>query len=220
MEVKQTWFKSFSFKSTTKDPLYGNVPAYLDLALRPSAQGSSVQHFPATFYQHFQNKTDVQTRGRKKWTSVLTLIFGASSWLTETDTSVCLDVFKQGSSSQLCPTSEAASLDLLVLPVRSSLNWTVYGWSWLTIQSCCPGFNLATLSLPTTKESTDVGFTPSWGKRLKTGLINNYNTMYSINKDFNNNWDVHWVIKKSQMLLKRITVKKKKSTIPTCLTLT
>lgn len=116
-------------KSTKKILFYRDVPAYLGLALRPSDQGSSVQHFPATFYQYSQNKLESrqEDRGREKWTSVLTLIFGASLWLTETDTSVCLDVFKQGSSLWLCLSSGAASLRLLVLPERSSLNWIVYG---------------------------------------------------------------------------------------------
>lgn len=127
------------------------------------------------FLQHFTNtlRTELESGqadgGGEQWTSVLTLTFGAWSWPAGTDTSVCLDVFKRGSSGRPRLSSEAASPDRLVLPEGSSLNWTVYGWSWLTTNSCCPGFNLATLSLPTTRESMDVGFKPSWGKRPKRG---------------------------------------------------
>lgn len=46
-----------------KNPLYRDLPAYLGLALRPSDQGSSVQHFPATFYHQSQTEARIQTRG-------------------------------------------------------------------------------------------------------------------------------------------------------------
>lgn len=70
---------------------------------------------------------DKRIGSREKWTLLLTLIFGASLWLTETETSPCLDDFLHGSSLSMCLVSENVSLDLLVLPERSSLNWTVYG---------------------------------------------------------------------------------------------
>lgn len=102
---------------------------------------------------------------------ILTLVFVVSPWLTATETSsVCLVAFIFRASSWLFLSSETDSLGLLVppwLPVGSSLNCTVYGWSWLTIQSCCPGFILTSFPVPTTAESIEVGFTPSFGRKTE-----------------------------------------------------